>query len=36
MKGWHMAVIFLALGYAIGFWMPSIGDSTLAKLYPRG
>jgi hypothetical protein len=29
-------VVALLLGYAIGYWMPKLGDVTLGKIYPRG
>lgn len=35
MKGWHFAILFLVIGYALGYWMPAVGNATLAKLYPR-
>lgn len=33
-KWWHILVLVL-IGYAIGYWMPSLGDMTLGKLYKR-
>jgi len=35
MKGWHLAILALLIGYALGYWMPAVGNLTLAKLYPR-
>ena len=32
MKMWH-GVILLIVGIAIGYWVPSIGDMTLGKIY---
>lgn len=34
MKWWHV-VLWVALGYALGYWMPALGNMTLAKVYPR-
>lgn len=36
MKAWHGIIIAVLVGYALGYWMPKLGDMTLAKLYPRG
>lgn len=36
MKVWHHVILWVLIGYALGFWMPGIGNATLAKLYPRG
>ena len=33
-RWWHI-LILLAIGYALGYWMPKLGDVTLAKVYPR-
>jgi hypothetical protein len=30
------AIVMLLIGYALGFWMPALGNKTLARLYPRG
>jgi len=35
MKGWHFAVVFLVLGYIVGFYFPTLGDSTIGQLQPR-
>lgn len=35
MKSWHLAVLFLLIGYAMGYWMPKLGDLTLGRLYAR-
>jgi hypothetical protein len=32
---WGHFIWILALGYALGYWMPKLGDMTLAKVYPR-
>lgn len=32
---WGHFLWILALGYAIGYWMPRLGDMTLGKLYKR-
>jgi Na+/H+-dicarboxylate symporter len=34
-RWWHI-LILLAIGYALGYWMPKLGDVTLMKIYPRG
>jgi hypothetical protein len=34
-KWWHTLIILL-IGYALGYWMPKLGDLTLAKIYPKG
>lgn len=35
-KWWHI-ILYLAIGYALGFWMPQLGKATLGKLYaPKG
>ena len=34
-KAWHVIGLLL-VGYAIGYWMPKLGDLTLAKIYPKG
>jgi hypothetical protein len=35
MKLWHvLGLVFI--GYALGYWMPKLGDMTLGKLYARG
>jgi len=31
---WHI-IGLLVLGYAIGYWMPKLGDMTLGRLYAR-
>lgn len=36
MNGWHYALLFLVIGYAISYWFPQVGDMTLGKLHPRG
>lgn len=33
---WGSVILVLAIGYAIGYWMPKLGNMTLAKIYPRG
>ncbi len=36
MKSWHW-IGLIVLGFAIGYWMPALGNATLGKLYtPRG
>ncbi len=35
MKIWHSFFFALILGYALGYWLPSIGDISIGKLYPR-
>lgn len=32
--GWG-AVLLLVIGYALGYWMPTLGNYTIGKLYPR-
>lgn len=32
---WHIVLLVL-LGYALGYWMPKLGDMTLGKIYARG
>lgn len=32
--GWG-AVLLLVIGYALGYWVPTIGNYTIGKLYPR-
>lgn len=34
-RWWHL-VLILAIGYALGYWLPAAGNATLGKLYPRG
>ncbi len=34
-RWWHFLLI-LAIGYALGYWMPALGNATLAKVYPKG
>jgi len=34
-RWWHIIGI-LVIGYALGYWMPALGDMTLKKVYPRG
>jgi len=34
-RWWHI-VLILAIGYALGYWMPALGNASLAKVYPRG
>jgi hypothetical protein len=36
MKVWHGVVIALLIGYALGYWMPALGNATIGKLYPQG
>lgn len=33
---WGFWIVWLLIGYALGYWMPKLGDATLAKIYPRG
>jgi hypothetical protein len=33
-KWWHI-LILVAIGYALGYWMPKIGDMTIGKIYAR-
>jgi hypothetical protein len=33
-RWWHI-VGLLVIGYALGYWMPKLGDLTLARVYPR-
>jgi hypothetical protein len=35
MKWFHIAILVL-IGYALGYWMPALGDMTLGKIYKRG
>jgi hypothetical protein len=32
---WH-AIWIVALGYALGYWFPSIGNMTIGKIKARG
>lgn len=32
---WGWTVLVLLIGYALGYWMPGLGNATLAKIYPR-
>jgi len=34
MKMWSMVIVF-ALGFAIAYYMPNLGDMTIGKLYAR-
>lgn len=34
-RWWHILLLIL-LGYALGYWMPALGDMTLGKIYKRG
>jgi len=34
-RWWHIVGLLL-IGYALGYWMPKLGNVTLAKIYPRG
>lgn len=34
-KWWHILGL-LIIGYALGYWMPALGNMTLAKIYPKG
>lgn len=34
-KWWHI-LLFILIGYALGYWMPALGNATLAKIYPKG
>jgi hypothetical protein len=34
-RWWHILII-LAIGYALGYWMPAIGNMTLGRIYARG
>lgn len=33
---WGMILLVLLIGYALGYWMPALGNVTLAKIYPKG
>lgn len=33
-RWWHILII-LAIGYALGYWMPQLGNASLGKLYKR-
>jgi hypothetical protein len=33
MKTWHHVVLWLLVGYALGYWAPALGNLTLGKLY---
>jgi len=33
-RWWHILLV-AGIGYAIGYWMPKLGDMTLGKLYAR-
>jgi hypothetical protein len=34
-RWWHILLI-LVIGYALGYWMPALGNATIGKLYPKG
>ncbi len=34
-RWWHF-ILILMVGYALGYWMPALGNATLAKVYPKG
>jgi hypothetical protein len=34
-RAWHI-IGLIVIGYALGYWMPKIGDMTLGKIYARG
>jgi hypothetical protein len=34
-RWWHILAL-VAIGYAIGFWMPKLGQMTLGKIYAPG
>lgn len=36
MKAWHGIILAVIVGYALGYWFPMVGNSTLSKVYPRG
>ena len=34
---WTKVLLFVAIGYALGYWMPQLGSMTLGKVgIPRG
>lgn len=33
-RWWHL-LILLAIGYALGYYMPALGDVTLGKVYAK-
>jgi hypothetical protein len=33
-KAWHI-IALVVIGYALGYWMPKVGDMTLGKIYAR-
>jgi hypothetical protein len=35
-RPWLHFLWIIALGYALGYWMPKLGDMTLGKIYSRG
>jgi hypothetical protein len=34
-RWWHVLLVLL-IGYALGYWMPALGDMTLGKIYKKG
>ena len=32
---WHFIWV-IALGYALGYWFPGLGNATIARIKPRG
>jgi hypothetical protein len=35
-KTWHIIVLWLVIGYVLGFYFPTVGNMTIGRLYPRG
>lgn len=33
---WYHILGLILLGYALGYWMPQLGNMTIGKLYPKG
>ena len=37
MKAWHGGLIIAVLiGYALGYWWPTLGNATIGKISPQG
>lgn len=35
MKMWMPTILVFLVGFALAYYMPSTGDMTLGKIYPR-
>ena len=34
-RPWHTLILGLLIGYALGYWMPTIGNLTIGKIKAR-